>query len=66
MEKYIYQCDTCAKLKYVRHKPYRLLQSLEIPDKPWLLIVMDFITNLLKSKDPLTDMEYNSIMVVVE
>ena len=36
------------------------------PNELWLLIVIDFITDLLKSADPLTGTEYDSIMVVIE
>ena len=36
------------------------------PNKSWSSIVIDFITDLPKSADPLTGIEYDSIMVVVE
>ena len=36
------------------------------PNKSWSSIAIDFITNLPKSADPLTGIEYDSIIVVVE
>ncbi len=43
---YIRSCETCCRSKSSRHKPYGLLNSLEIPDHPWSSIAMDFITDL--------------------
>ena len=37
-----------------------------IPDIPWKSISWDFIVKLPKSKDPMTGVEYNSILVIVE
>ena len=43
-KRFIKKCDTCQRTKVVRHAPYRLLQSNEAPDQPWIWIAMDFIT----------------------
>jgi hypothetical protein len=40
--------------------------SPAIPDKLWLSIIIDFITDLPHFLDPLTGTEYDSIIVVVE
>jgi hypothetical protein len=61
--KYVQECDTCAKAKHARHKPYGELQSPAMPDKAWASVALDFITKLPKSKDPLTGVEYDSILV---
>lgn len=37
-----------------------------MPDQAWLSIVLDFITKLLKSTEPLTGVEYDSILVIVD
>jgi hypothetical protein len=37
-----------------------------ISEELWLLIMINFITDLLYSLDPLIGTEYNSIIVVVE
>jgi len=44
----------------VRHKPYRLLKQLSIPEKPWNSISMDFIEKLPPSSG------YTSILVIVD
>jgi hypothetical protein len=61
---YIQQCDTCAKTKHSRHRPYGLLQTPDKADEPWATVALDFITKLPKSKEPLTGVEYDSILVI--
>ncbi len=39
---------------------------MEIPEGPWEIILWDFIVKLLKSKDPVTRQEYNSILVIMD
>jgi hypothetical protein len=46
---YVSSCDVCQHDKVSRHKRYGLLQSLEIPYRPWTSISMDFITTLPES-----------------
>ena len=43
---YIRSCEICCRSKTQRHKPYGFLNPLEIPDRPWTSISMDFITDL--------------------
>ncbi|KAJ8324255.1 hypothetical protein O5D80_8742 [Batrachochytrium dendrobatidis] len=43
---YVSTCDTCARAKVPRHKPYGLLKPLETSDRPWGIITMDFISSL--------------------
>ena len=64
IEKYIKECDTCARTKVSRHQPYGKLQSPAMPDEAWSSIAFDFITKLPASKEPLTGVEYDSILVV--
>ena len=66
VEEYIQKCDVCAKAKHSRHKPYGLLQSPSLPERAWSKVALDFIVKLPKSKEPLTGVEYDSILVVVE
>ena len=42
------------------------MQVMELLDTPWEKIIMDFITKLLKSKDPITGIFYNLIIVVID
>ena len=44
--RYVEACNMCQCIKAPRHKPYGLLQPLEIPDRPWRSISMDFIVKL--------------------
>ena len=60
VRRYIKGCDTCARSKSSRHKPYGLLMPLEVPKKPWESISMDFITDLPKSNG------HDAILVVVD
>ena len=62
--KYIKNYDIYYKAKYVRYKLYRLLQTLKITSKVQSTITLDFIVKLPKSKEPLTGIEFNSILVI--
>jgi len=57
---YIRSCDVCSRSKDSRHKPYGLLNPLEIPSKPWNSFSMDFITDLPDSNG------YTCIFVVLD
>src|SRR5882672_6593317 len=50
----------CSCTKTVRHRPYRLLKQLPIPEKPWNSISMDLIEKLPQSSG------YTSILVIVD
>jgi transposase InsO family protein len=60
VQHYVEACDTCARIKTPCHKPYGLLQPLDIPARPWKSISMDFIVKLPTSHN------YNSIWVVCD
>jgi len=60
IKRYVKNCDICHRTKAVRHAPYGLLQSNEVPEKPWKSISMDFITDLPKSEG------YDAILVVID
>ena len=66
MEEYIWKCTTCAKNKPARHKPYEKQQQIEAQQQAWQEITMDFIIKLPPSKDTITGVIYNSILVVVD
>jgi len=46
--------------------PYGQLKSLPIPKGAWKSIALDFIVKLPLLKDPLTGVEYDSILVIIE
>jgi hypothetical protein len=58
--------NTCIRNKASRYAPYRIIQSLDIPRTPWTLIALDFVVKLLLSRDPITGIEYDSILVVTD
>jgi hypothetical protein len=59
--KYVYECDTCRRVKVDHLRPTKNLQPLSIPKWKWGNICMDFIVGL-----PRTSRGYNSIWVVVD
>eukprot|EP00833_Pecoramyces_ruminatium_P006384 jgi/Orpsp1_1/1180416/evm.model.c7180000073352.1 len=58
VKEYIRSCDTCCRSKDSRHKPYGFLSPLEISERPWSSLSMDFVTDLPPSNN------YTCIFVV--
>jgi hypothetical protein len=58
--------DIYIRNKTSRYTPYRMIQILDIPKTPWTSIVLDFIVKLLLSRDPITGIEYDFILVVTD
>ena len=48
---YIAACDIYARIKHNRYKPYRLIQSPSVPDRPWESVAWDFIIKLPELKE---------------
>jgi len=46
IHRYVDHCDTCHRIKPIRHAPFGLLKPLELPHRPWDTISTDFITAL--------------------
>ena len=46
IKEYVNTCDTCHRIKPVRHKPYGTLNSLPQPRGPFTDLKMDFITDM--------------------
>jgi hypothetical protein len=46
INRYVDHCDTCKRIKPIRHAPFGLLKPLTPPHRPWDSISMDFITGL--------------------
>jgi hypothetical protein len=56
---------------YIRNKVlyytlYKIIQSLDILKTPWTSIVLDFVIKLLLSRDLITRIKYNSILVIID
>jgi hypothetical protein len=58
--RFIRNCDTCVRTKPARHAPFGLLRPLEIPQRRWASVSMDFITGLPESKGS------NTLLVMVD
>jgi hypothetical protein len=59
--KYVFECDTCRRVKADYLRPTGNLQPLSIPEWKWEDICLDFIVGL-----PRTSCGYNSIWVIVD
>ncbi|SPC62077.1 uncharacterized protein UHOD_12159 [Ustilago sp. UG-2017b] len=57
---FVDSCETCRRIKAVRHKPYGHLKSLPVPPHPWSSISMELIEQLPPSSD------FTAILVVVD
>ena len=66
VKNYIATCDICWKIKSQRHKPYGHLQPIDPPDRPWQVVTLDFITDLPRSKHPVTKHAYDQILVLCD
>ena len=66
VSKFIKQCVSCQQNKHSTHAKYREAQAIEPPTALWTNITIDFVTQLLVLRDPVTDYTYNLIFVVVD
>ena len=68
VENYFKACIIFAWGKPMQQKPYKMLQLLPIPSRPWQDIAMDFIVKLPPFKDFLEpeNPEYDLVWVVID
>jgi len=59
IKKFVYSCPVCQLTKHKRHAPFGILQPIPIPNKPFEVVTMDFITDLPESNG------YNAIYVLI-
>jgi hypothetical protein len=59
-------CDTCIRNKLTHHAPYGQIGIIPIPGRPWKIISWDFVVKLPPSKDLLTGVVYDAILVIME
>ena len=63
---HVNKCNLCHKIKPVRRKSYGEMRTVSTPSWPWASISMNFIVKLSPSKKPLTEVTYNSILIIVD
>ena len=65
IKKYVKKCEVCAKTKKTRQAKSSL-QSLKVSNKSWQSITMNFVTDFLKSKNSITQISYDEILVIID
>ncbi|CAI7891433.1 unnamed protein product [Closterium sp. NIES-54] len=61
VQKFVTSCDTCQRMKSSKQKKVGLLQPLTVPEQPWQVVSLDFITGL-----PPTNAGHDAILVVID
>ncbi|CAI7905246.1 unnamed protein product [Closterium sp. NIES-54] len=61
VQQFVTSCDTCQRMKSSKQKKAGLLQPLPVPEQPWQVVSLDFITEL-----PSTSRGHDSILVVID
>ena len=64
VREYVTTCSICQHIAIPRHKPYGKLEPLQVPERPWQEVSLDFITQLPSSY--IGTAEYDAILVVVD
>ncbi|CAI7862164.1 unnamed protein product [Closterium sp. NIES-53] len=61
VQQFITSCDTCQRMKISKQTKAGLLQPLLVPEQPWQVVSLDFITGL-----PSTSRGHDAILVVID
>ncbi|GJP72648.1 hypothetical protein CLOP_g3415 [Closterium sp. NIES-67] len=61
VQKFVTSCTTCQRMKSSKQKKAGLLQPLPVPEQPWQVVSLDFITGL-----PTTTSGHDAILVVID
>ncbi|CAI7839865.1 unnamed protein product, partial [Closterium sp. NIES-54] len=61
VQQFVTSCDTCQRMKSSKQEKTGLLQPLPVPEQPWQVVSLDFITGL-----PSTSRGHDSILVVID
>ena len=59
-------CEVYIRIKVLRYKLYKEFQILSMFERTWSSVTIDFIVKLFKSRDPVSNTNYNSIFVIVK
>ena len=66
IKEYVLSCDSCFRNKTHRHKEYGRIGEIPTPTQKGQQITLDFITGLSDSTDPITNVNYDGILTVVD
>ncbi|GJP85289.1 hypothetical protein CLOP_g15402 [Closterium sp. NIES-67] len=61
IQKFVTSCTTCQRMKSSKQKKASLLQPLPVPEQPWQVVSLDFITGL-----PTTTSGHDAILVIID
>ncbi|GJP69106.1 hypothetical protein CLOP_g25733 [Closterium sp. NIES-67] len=61
VQKFVTSCAICQRMKSSKQKKAGLLQPLHVPEQPWRVVSLDFITGLLT-----TASGHDAILVVID
>ncbi|GJP34764.1 hypothetical protein CLOM_g19193 [Closterium sp. NIES-68] len=61
VQQFLTSCATCQRMKCSKQKKAGLLQPLPVPEQPWHVVSLDFITGL-----PTTTSGHDAILVVID
>ncbi|GJP56798.1 hypothetical protein CLOM_g15845 [Closterium sp. NIES-68] len=61
VQNFVTSCDICQRMKSSKQKKAGLLQPLPVPEQPWQVVSLDFITGL-----PPTTSGHDAILVVID
>ncbi|GJP36383.1 hypothetical protein CLOM_g20895, partial [Closterium sp. NIES-68] len=61
IQKFVTSCTTCQRMKSSKQKKAGLLQPLPVPEQPWQVVSLDFITGLTT-----TTSGHDAILVVID
>ncbi len=56
----------CSRTKTLQYKSYREFQTLPVFERTWGSVIIDFIVKLPKSRDPVSNINYNNIFIIME
>lgn len=60
------KCDSCIRNKAERHAPYGKMRSPDTPPSAWKSIAWDFVVKLPPSKEPVSGVTYDAILVITD
>jgi len=63
--KYIARCESCWKNKIQRDKQYDEVTWIDVLNRSWKSVTMNFITKLSSSKNSAWEVQFNSILTIV-